>query len=72
MNWSSSLAWLAALAARRERGFAQTDRGDMGTAFGLDASIAPGGDSAFASGQSPGSSQGLEPWERRIVRRSGL
>jgi hypothetical protein len=72
MNWSSSLAWLAALAARRERGFAETDRGDMGTAFGLDASIGTGGDSTFANGSASASSQALEPWERRIVRRSGL
>jgi hypothetical protein len=70
MNWSSGLAWLAMLTARREQSFAETDRGDMGTAFGLDASIGAAGDSSPSG--SPEPSQGPEPWERRIVRRSGL
>lgn len=70
MNWSSGFHWLTALAnggggARS----GEVDRGDMGTAFGLDASF-EAVDEAGAEGFS--TSTGSVPWEHRITRRSGL
>ena len=66
MDWSSGLSWLSTLAARRAQRFAETDRGDMGTAFGLDASM-------VALDALPGPQPlGQERWERRVIRRSDL
>ena len=67
MNWSSGLSWLTTRAARREGRFDDTDRADMGTAFGLDASLEPPASEppAQASQAAPEAS-----WQRRLVRRS--
>lgn len=51
--------------------FAETDRADMGTAFGLDASLAP------LQALTPEEAAALEaaaldPLQRRLARRSGL
>ena len=71
MDWSSSLAWLASLAARSDTRAESSDPADMGTAFGLDASMLSAGNSAYdAAGRAD--DHALEPWERRIVRRSSL
>ena len=71
MNWSKGLSWLAALKARHELHFQHTDRADMGTAFGLDASIGVADEArdpapALAPEATP------QPWEHRLIRRSGL
>jgi hypothetical protein len=71
MNWSSSIAWLAALAAPDHPQLELSDPADMGTAFGLDASMLSAGDGAYEATGRP-ADQALEPWERRIVRRSSL
>jgi hypothetical protein len=67
MDWASGLSWLAALAtvtiAPRPD---DMDGADMGTAFGLDASIESAGH------DDPGDDHAPAPWERRIVRRSHL
>ena len=39
MNLLHGLAWLASIASRRKTGVSEPDLADMGTAFGLDASI---------------------------------
>ena len=68
MNWSAGLAWLAALATRREARGTPIDHADMGTAFGLDASLVP----AYESGQDAGPAsdrRSRQPFERRVVRR---
>ncbi len=41
MNWFTGLVWLAARATRVAPADDADDRGDMGTAFGLDASFGP-------------------------------
>ena len=41
MNWFTGLVWLASRATRRAAAEDPDDRGDMGTAFGLDASFGP-------------------------------
>jgi hypothetical protein len=70
MDWFRSLARLASLAARRGITPSQApDAADMGTAFGLDASILSAGYSDFGpDDDEPAPSS----WERRIVRRSSL
>jgi len=69
MSWHSSLSWLAALfslrGARRAR---EPDHGDMGTAFGLDASLDFG--DFERSGELPALES--ERWEHRLIRRSSL
>ena len=71
MNWSTGLSWLAALKARRAARSGDDDRGDMGTAFGLDASMAPG-DDGRAAGRHSLPPPSATPWEHRLTRRSSL
>jgi len=71
MNWSERFAWLAALRAQPKPRSAETDRADMGTAFGLDASF-----DATAAAEPP-PAHTLPPaapssFENRLVRRSRL
>lgn len=72
MNWAKGLSWWSALRARgAEQSVAEHDHGDMGTAFGLDASLGPIDESpAMASGALPAPSP--LPWEHRLTRRSSL
>lgn len=70
MNWSSGFNWLSTLKARRaNRRSSEPDGGDMGTAFGLDASFGPIDDPVPPSRQTPASPV---PWEHRVTRRSSL
>ena len=71
MVWSTAFAWFAAvLAATRRPSFEGTDRGDMGTAFGLDDSMAPY--DAGASRLDAPTTRPADDWNRRLVRRSHL
>ena len=71
MNWSSGLAWWAALRSQPQARFEAADRAGMGTAFGLDASLARvGEDSAVAPARPVRTTP--PPWEHRLIRRSGL
>ena len=70
MNWFTGLVWLAARATRVAPADDADDRGDMGTAFGLDASIAP-----WDASDEPGdaaSAEAASSLARRIVRRSAF
>jgi hypothetical protein len=71
MNWSERFAWLAALRRQHESDTADPDRAGMGTAFGLDASF-----DRFAPPTLPPDAVDAlveaTPWEKRLVRRSGL
>ena len=69
MNWSAGLAWLATLNPRRRADAANHDGGDMGTAFGLDASF-----QSFDDESEPAAAPHPAPlpWEYRLVRRRGL
>ncbi len=71
MDWSTGLSWLAALKARRDERFAHTDRADMGTAYGLEASMLAADDPQPELPATPAEAS-AQPWARRIVRRSGL
>lgn len=71
MDWSSGLAWWAALRLRHQACFDATDRAGMGTAFGLDASLAPAEEGAPAALASP-ARLAPQPWEHRLIRRAGL
>ncbi|MEP6877169.1 MAG: hypothetical protein ABI887_22630 [Burkholderiales bacterium] len=69
MNWSARFSWLAALRSHRAPRTVETDRGDMGTAFGLDASF------ESPATLPPGHTlppQTLSALESRLIRRSGL
>lgn len=76
MNWSNRLSWWSLLTAKRtKRRSGDADHGDMGTAFGLDASFgplerddAPQTDASSAPAPTPGAL----PWEHRLTRRSSL
>lgn len=72
MNWHTALSWWSALGARRaERRSVEVDHGDMGTAFGLDASFGPvEADRPIQRTVMP--SPTPEPWEYRLTRRTGL
>ena len=73
MDWSARFSWLAALRAPPELRFDETDRADMGTAFGLDASMEP--DTSAAVPPPSGASAPADAataWESRLIRRSGL
>jgi hypothetical protein len=71
MDWSTGLSWLAALKARRDERFVHTDLADMGTAYGLEASMLPAVDPQPEAPATPAEA-GPQPWEHRIIRRSGL
>ncbi len=50
-----------------------TDYADLGTAFGLDASVASAAAAATSAAVGPtGASAPAPPWEHRLTRRSGL
>ena len=69
MVWSSPLNWfIAVLAAVRRPRFEGTDRGDMGTAFGLDDSMAPF-DASHLADAAPAPGSAADDWGRRLVRR---
>jgi hypothetical protein len=68
MKWSSGLAFLSALRGRETTLDGDDDHADMGTAFGLDASFGPV-DAEPAAGAGEVQAQ---PWEARLIRRSGL
>jgi hypothetical protein len=70
MNWSAGISWLTTLGARRTADAADTDCADMGTAFGLDASLGAPTLPETALDASPSTT--VTPWESRLVRRSGL
>jgi hypothetical protein len=73
MNWTNGISWFSALRAVRVTRPANVfDNAEMGTAFGLEASmVEPEGDDSpiWKSASTPAAA---EVWERRIVRRSGL
>lgn len=71
MDWSSGFAWWAALRSPRQGYSDANDRAGMGTAFGLDASLAPTDEAASAAPASPARST-PQPWEHRLIRRTGL
>jgi len=71
MNWSAGLSWLTVLGAPHRSDAADTDCADMGTAFGLDASLGTPTMPETALDASS-SSTSAAPWESRLVRRSGL
>lgn len=74
MKRATGLPWWAEFALRRETKFAETtDRADMGTAFGLDASFPEQDDESPQAGASaPAADAAPKPWEHRLTRRSGL
>lgn len=72
MNWAKGLSWWSALRARRvEQRLAERDHGDMGTAFGLDASYGPI-DEQPPMARGVTSAPSSLPWEHRLTRRSSL
>ena len=72
MNWAKGFSWWPAWRARRaERCVAEHDHGDMGTAFGLDASFGPI-DAQPPSARDALPAPGSLPWEHRLTRRSSL
>lgn len=71
MNWENGLSWLSALKSTRiERPAHEHDHAEMGTAFGLEASMAALPGHGSPTWQLPPAA--AEAWERRVVRRSGL
>jgi hypothetical protein len=74
MKWSASLLWMAFAKDRRRSRSDEDDRADMGTAFGLDASLPTipmpenGPEHAATANVRPDST----PWEHRMARRSSL
>lgn len=71
MKWSLGISWLKTMIARKARTFDPNDPGDMGTAFGLDASMTTGdehGPELLSAWVGPSAL----PWEHRLIRRSGL
>jgi hypothetical protein len=72
MKQAGDLPWWAVFAMRRQQTFAETtDRADMGTAFGLDASFPAPSESPEADPATPADAAS-KPWEHRLTRRSGL
>jgi hypothetical protein len=71
MSWSG-FGWWASLKAKREAKRAgEDDHADMGTAFGLDASLDTViGEVSSSGGAAPRSA--ATPWEHRLIRRSNL
>ncbi len=72
MDESSGLAWWTALRPRPQTPPDADDRADMGTAFGLDASLAPAAADTPAMPADPTAPTPAPPWEHRLVRRTGL
>ncbi|HZT56320.1 MAG TPA: hypothetical protein VFA35_08850 [Burkholderiaceae bacterium] len=72
MNWAHGFSWLAALTAPRGEQHAH-DCAEMGTAFGLEASMDehPAGEPEPGC-RAPAPASPAEAWQRRVVRRSGL
>lgn len=72
MNWAKGLSWWSALRTRQaQQRSAERDHGDMGTAFGLDASFGPIDEQPpMMRGVLPAPSS--LPWEHRLTRRSSL
>ena len=68
MNWSARFSWWAALRSQRAPRSAETDRADMGTAFGLDASF----ESPATLPPGHALPPALSSLESRLIRRSGL
>jgi len=67
LNWFAGSAWWAALLRWRRSAVAHSDPAEMGTAFGLDATLIP---SESFAGDTPIARDGNErAWERRLVRR---
>jgi hypothetical protein len=70
MDWSARFSWFSALRGQRSSRSGEADCADMGTAFGLDASV-----DAYAA---PAPSErdmaplSIPPLESRLIRRSGL
>lgn len=74
MKWAR-LSWLTAGRHRRSQRHGEPDFGDMGTAFGLDASAPDAGPwhpSNAESGDREPAVAAEVTWNDRIVRRSGL
>ncbi len=71
MNWSTPLSWLSStLKSAASIAPDGSDRADMGTAFGLDASF-----DALDAGDPPrpeAPAPSPLPWEHRLTRRAGL
>ena len=73
MKRATGLPWWAEFALRRETTFAETtDRADMGTAFGLDASFPAQDEAPEAGASTPAAGAAPKPWEHLLTRRSGL
>lgn len=70
MDWSAGFSWWSSLRRERGPGPNDTDRADMGTAFGLDASFDNLDLPTASADASPPAI--ATPWESRLVRRSGL
>lgn len=71
MKWSIPMAWLSALSMRRARPHpGDVDGADMGTAFGLDASLGPVEE--FQPAADATREPAPLPWEHRLTRRVGL
>ena len=67
MNWTAGLAWLSTLNPDQEAlDVDEPDRADMGTAFGLDASMSTEYAAALPGAPEP------TVWERRLAGRSRL
>jgi hypothetical protein len=66
MAWRAGFSWLVSLAAvRRARRRSRPDHGDVGTAFGLDASFDR--EERFDAAGTP---PARRPWAERVNRRS--
>ena len=71
MELNSTLAWLAAFGPRPGEGCTEADLADMGTAFGLNASMLAPTVSSPEHTAIP-EADPHSAWERRVIRRSGL
>jgi hypothetical protein len=69
MAWRAGFSWLVSLAAtRRARRRSWPDHGDVGTAFGLDASV----DAIDPAVEGRSVPARRRPWADRLNRRSSL
>ena len=71
MELNSTLAWLAAFGPRPGDDCTDADLADMGTAFGLNASMLAPTESLPEHVAIPEADLN-SAWERRVIRRSGL